>query len=129
MPPPPAARLSAAAVEAALSQLPGWSASTVGAGAPAAASGLHREYVFASFSAAWGWMSRVALLAEARDHHPEWRNVHARVAVRLTTHDAGGITDRDVIFARTIEGYFGELTGAAAAAAAAAAPAPAPPLR
>ena len=64
---------------------------------------LRREWNFRDFSAAWGFMSRVALLAESQDHHPEWSNVYGRVAIRLTTHDAGGLSARDVRLARAID--------------------------
>jgi len=57
---------------------------------------LSRSYTFADFSAAWGFMSRVALHAEKRDHHPEWFNVYNRVQVVLSTHDAGGVTEKVV---------------------------------
>jgi 4a-hydroxytetrahydrobiopterin dehydratase len=66
---------------------------------------IHRELRFADFSAAWGFMSRVALAAEAANHHPEWSNVYARVSVTLTTHDAGGLTQRDAELARRIDEY------------------------
>ena len=56
---------------------------------------LHKEYVFADFSEAWGWMSRVALAAEQLNHHPEWFNVYRTVRVDLATHDAGGVTALD----------------------------------
>lgn len=56
---------------------------------------LCREWVFADFSEAFGFMARCALVAERLGHHPDWRNVWNRVEVRLTTHDAGGITTRD----------------------------------
>ena len=64
---------------------------------------LHRSFRFADFSAAWGFMARVALLAEAQDHHPEWSNVYNRVEVTLTTHDAGGLSARDVRLAKAID--------------------------
>jgi len=57
---------------------------------------------FKDFSAAWGFMSQVALLAERMNHHPEWSNVYNRVDVALVTHDAGGITDKDVALANCI---------------------------
>ncbi len=63
---------------------------------------LHREWVFADFSAAWGFMARVALLAERHDHHPNWSNVYNRVRIRLTTHDAGGLSARDEKLAAAI---------------------------
>ena len=62
-----------------------------------------REVKFASFSAAWGIMSRIALIAERMDHHPEWSNTYNRVRIVLTTHDAGGLSVRDAEMARAIE--------------------------
>ncbi|WP_206931668.1 4a-hydroxytetrahydrobiopterin dehydratase [Roseococcus thiosulfatophilus] len=64
---------------------------------------LTRSFRFRDFSAAWGFMARVALLAEAQDHHPEWSNVYNRVEITLTTHDAGGLSARDVKLARSID--------------------------
>lgn len=64
---------------------------------------IHRRFVFRDFSAAFGFMARVALLAEKHDHHPEWSNVWNRVDIVLTTHDAGGLTERDVALARAID--------------------------
>ena len=61
---------------------------------------LHREFRFADFVHAFGFMTRVALVAEAMDHHPEWSNVYSRVVVDLTTHDAGGITASDLALAQ-----------------------------
>ena len=61
---------------------------------------ITRRFVFADFNAAFGFMTRVALHAERHDHHPEWSNVYNRVDVRLTTHDAGGLTERDFALAR-----------------------------
>lgn len=61
---------------------------------------ITRRFVFADFSAAFGFMTRVALAAEKMDHHPEWSNVYNRVEIRLTTHDAGGLTDRDFELAK-----------------------------
>lgn len=88
------ARLDDAAVQAALTGLPGW---TLHEGK------LRLERRFADFSQAWGFMSRVALLAEALRHHPEWSNVWNRVTIELTTHDAGGLTRRDVELATKIQ--------------------------
>jgi 4a-hydroxytetrahydrobiopterin dehydratase len=56
---------------------------------------LHREFLFAGFSEAFGFMARAALAAEKLDHHPDWSNVYNRVVVTLHTHDAGGLTDLD----------------------------------
>jgi 4a-hydroxytetrahydrobiopterin dehydratase len=64
---------------------------------------LHRELRFGNFVHAFGFMSSVALVAEAMNHHPEWRNVYDRVAIDLTTHDAGGISQRDVELAERID--------------------------
>ena len=64
---------------------------------------IQRSFKFADFNAAWGFMSRVALLAEQRDHHPEWFNVYNRVEITLTTHDAGGVSQRDLDMARFID--------------------------
>jgi len=64
---------------------------------------IMREFRFADFGAAWGFMSRVALLAEQQDHHPEWSNVYNRVSITLTTHDAGGLSARDVRLAQAID--------------------------
>jgi 4a-hydroxytetrahydrobiopterin dehydratase len=63
---------------------------------------IRRRFVFKDFSEAWGFMARVALLAEKHDHHPEWSNVWNRVEIVLTTHDAGGLSERDVLLARAI---------------------------
>ena len=61
---------------------------------------IEREFKLRNFSEAWAFMSRVALIAERHDHHPEWSNVYNRVAITLTTHDAGGLSERDVRMAR-----------------------------
>ena len=64
---------------------------------------IARKLTFADFNAAFGFMTRVALLADRVDHHPEWSNVYNRVEILLTTHDAGGVTKRDVDMARFID--------------------------
>lgn len=64
---------------------------------------IERKLVFADFNAAFGFMTRVALLADKADHHPEWSNVYNRVEIRLTTHDAGGVTRKDVELAQFID--------------------------
>lgn len=64
---------------------------------------ITRQFLFKDFSEAFGFMTRVALLAEVRDHHPEWSNVWNRVDILLTTHDAGGLSRRDVAMARAID--------------------------
>lgn len=65
---------------------------------------IARTFRFKDFSEAWGFMSRVALLAEAQDHHPEWFNVYNRVEITLTTHDAGGLSARDARMAAAMDG-------------------------
>ena len=85
--------LSSDEISAALADLPGWSMQN---------GALRRELRFADFSEAWGFMSRVALVAEKLDHHPDWSNVWATVVVSLSTHDAGGVTALDVEFAGRI---------------------------
>ncbi|MCA3277960.1 MAG: 4a-hydroxytetrahydrobiopterin dehydratase [Roseomonas sp.] len=64
---------------------------------------ITRSFRFKDFSEAWGFMARVALLAEGQDHHPEWFNVWNRVEITLSTHDAGGLSARDVRLAKAID--------------------------
>lgn len=92
------ATLHADEIERALATLPRWRFD-------ADRRGLAAEFTFADFSGAFAFMTRVALLAEKRDHHPEWSNVWNRVHVLMTTHDAGGVTAADVEFARAIDGW------------------------
>jgi 4a-hydroxytetrahydrobiopterin dehydratase len=74
---------------------------------------LRRELVFVNFSQAWGFMSRVALLAERQNHHPQWSNVWNRVTIELTTHDAGNtVTARDVKLAAAINDVVGDFATA-----------------
>jgi 4a-hydroxytetrahydrobiopterin dehydratase len=87
-------KLSDAEIQARLASLPGW---TVQAGK------LHRELRFADFVQAFAFMTRCALLAEKRDHHPEWFNVYNKVVIDLTTHDAGGISAKDFELAAAME--------------------------
>ncbi len=72
---------------------------------------IERRLTFADFNAAFGFMTRVALYADKADHHPEWSNVYNRVEVLLTTHDAGGVTARDVDMARFIDDAAAALGG------------------
>ena len=90
------AKLTEAERAALAAALPEWHA-------PAGRDAIHRRFRFADFSAAWGFMARVALLAEKQDHHPEWSNVWNTVEITLTTHDAGGLSARDVAMARAID--------------------------
>jgi 4a-hydroxytetrahydrobiopterin dehydratase len=94
MPKPKAVKLSQAKIEAALSKLPGWKLK---------GGKLHREYKFADFVAAFGFMSGAALVAQGMDHHPEWFNVWNKVHIDLATHDAGGVTALDVKLAHSME--------------------------
>ena len=89
-------RLTEADRHAALDELPDW---TEIPGREA----ITRTLKFKDFNEAFGFMARVALVAEKHDHHPEWRNVYNTVEVTLTTHDAGGVTARDVDLARAID--------------------------
>ena len=87
-------KLSKAKLAVALSKLPDWKLK---------GGKLHREYKFTDFAAAFGFMTRVALVAQDMDHHPEWFNVWNTVRVDLATHDAGGITALDVNLAHSME--------------------------
>jgi 4a-hydroxytetrahydrobiopterin dehydratase len=87
----------------ALAELQGWSAVD-------GRDAITKTYRFADFSAAFGFMARVALVAERLDHHPEWTNVYGRVEVVLTTHSAGGVTGLDVALAKAMDGFAGELS-------------------
>ena len=66
---------------------------------------LRRDFEFADFSAAFGFMTRVALLAESMDHHPEWFNVYNKVDVRLSTHDSGSVTELDIELAKKMNRF------------------------
>jgi len=68
---------------------------------------IRRTFRFRDFGEAWGFMARVALLAEAQDHHLEWSNVWNRVEILLSTHDAGGLSERDLRLARAIDALLG----------------------
>jgi 4a-hydroxytetrahydrobiopterin dehydratase len=82
--------------EAALAGLPGWRWD-------ADAAAIRRRFVFADFSAAFGFMTRVAMAAEKADHHPDWSNGWNRVDIALSTHSAGGLTALDIEMARTAD--------------------------
>jgi 4a-hydroxytetrahydrobiopterin dehydratase len=94
-------KLDSEARKKALMELTGW-AEVAGREA------ITRQFKFADFNAAFGWMTRVALLAEKMDHHPEWFNVYNRVDVTLASHDANGVTPRDIKMARAMNAYAGE---------------------
>ncbi len=89
-------KLNAAARARALAELPGWDP-VEGRGA------IQKSFRFKSFNQAWGFMSRVAPAAEAINHHPQWSNLYNRVEIVLTTHDCGGLSERDIQLARKIE--------------------------
>jgi 4a-hydroxytetrahydrobiopterin dehydratase len=85
---------------AALAQLEGWTASN-------GKDAIEKTYRFADFNAAFGFMTRVAIEADKRDHHPEWFNVYNRVEVTLTTHDYDGVSERDVQLAKFMDAIAG----------------------
>jgi len=95
-------RLSAEARKQALKGLPGWAEM-------AGREAIGRTFTFKDFSQAFGFMARVALVAEKHDHHPEWKNVYKTVEVVLATHDAGGVTTRDVELAKAMNGIAGQM--------------------
>lgn len=91
-----AQKLTGDARKAALARLEGWS-EVKGRDA------ISRTFAFADFNAAFGFMARAALIAEKLDHHPEWFNVYNKVEVTLATHDAGGVTERDIKLAEAMD--------------------------
>ncbi len=93
-------KLAQDVVEAALKERPDWKMTDDG-------KAIERRFVFRNFSEAFAFMTRVALKAEKMDHHPEWSNVYKTVDIRLTTHDAGGLTELDFVLARRIDAIFG----------------------
>ncbi len=68
---------------------------------------IARKFTFKDFNEAFGFMARAALVAEKMDHHPEWSNVYKTVEVVLSTHDAGGVTEKDVALAKAMDGFAG----------------------
>jgi 4a-hydroxytetrahydrobiopterin dehydratase len=72
---------------------------------------ISREFVFADFNRAFAFMTQVALAAEKADHHPEWANVYNKVRITLTTHDAGGVTQKDLELARFADEAYARLKG------------------
>jgi 4a-hydroxytetrahydrobiopterin dehydratase len=97
-----AERLSAQARQSALDGLQGWKE-------VAGREAIARNFTFRDFSEAFGFMVRVALVAEKNDHHPEWRNVYRTVEVVLATHDAGGVTVRDIELAKAMNAIAAQL--------------------
>jgi 4a-hydroxytetrahydrobiopterin dehydratase len=84
----------------ALHELKGWSEAK-------GRDAITKTFQFKSFNQAWGWMSRVALFCEKTGHHPEWSNVYGRVEVTLSTHSAGGVTEKDIALAGKMDDYSG----------------------
>jgi 4a-hydroxytetrahydrobiopterin dehydratase len=91
-----AQKLAAEARKAALGKLAGWSDAK-------GRDAITKKFVFADFNAAFGFMTRAALMAEKLDHHPEWFNVYKTVEVTLATHDAGGVTELDIKLAQAMD--------------------------
>lgn len=90
-------KLNESELNSSLGQLSGWSVKE---------GKLHREYKFADFAHAFGFMTTAAVMIEKMNHHPEWFNVYNRVVIDLTTHDAGGITKNDVELARLFNSIY-----------------------
>ncbi|NJL08777.1 MAG: 4a-hydroxytetrahydrobiopterin dehydratase [Methylacidiphilales bacterium] len=88
--------------EQALQALPGWREAED-------RDAITKRFVFRDFSEAFGWMTRVALVAERMDHHPEWLNVYKTVEVTLSTHDAGGVTELDAALAKIMDGIAAQI--------------------
>jgi len=100
-----AERLSAEARKSALQGIPGWSEVS-------GREAIARTFTFKDFNEAFGFMSRAALVAEKNDHHPEWRNVYRTVEVLLSTHDADGVTQRDIDLAKAMNAIASQLGAA-----------------
>lgn len=94
-------KLDPDSVEARLSDLPGWAYDREG-------DALTRDIKLQDFSEAFALMTRIALAAEQADHHPEWSNVYSRISIRLTTHDVGGVSERDFALAERINSFLGK---------------------
>lgn len=97
-----AERLTLSEVQARLATLQGWTLKTD-------STSISKTFQFKDFSGAWSFMSRVALLAEKMDHHPDWANVYNKVDVTLSTHDAGGLTKLDFKMAEFMDQFAGDI--------------------
>ena len=97
--PPPVSKLDDDMIRDRLGEIPDWKLES---------DKLCRVLVFDDFVDAFGFMTKVALLAETKNHHPDWSNVYNRVTICLNTHDVGGISDRDFDLAAAIDGLLGE---------------------
>ena len=91
-----AGKLSGDARKQALAQVPDWSEAME-------RDAIFRKFTFRDFNEAFGFMTRAALIAEKSDHHPEWFNVYRNVEVTLSTHDAGGLTEKDIALAKAMD--------------------------
>ena len=100
------AKLAIEELKQALKRLPDWSLA-------ADREAIRRGFRFVDFDAAFAFMARTALLAAKMDHHPEWSNVYNKVDVTLATHDAGGVTQKDIDLATAMDGYAALLSGGA----------------
>ena len=89
-------KLNTGELDIQLADMPGWQIVE-------ARHGIHRHIEFADFNEAFGFMTRVAIKAQEMDHHPEWSNVYNKVDITLLTHEAGGLTERDIALARFID--------------------------
>ncbi len=89
-------KLTGDARKAALATIPGWTDLME-------RDAIFRKFTFRDFNEAFGFMTRAALIAEKRDHHPEWLNVYRTVEVTLSTHDAGGLTEKDIALAKAMD--------------------------
>jgi 4a-hydroxytetrahydrobiopterin dehydratase len=96
-------KMTAQEIEAGLEGLSGWHLKE---------GKLHRQLKFKNFVQAWGFMTQIAILAERANHHPEWSNVYSRVTIDLTTHEAGGISQRDFELARKINETLADMASA-----------------
>ena len=96
----PISRLTESERDAALTSLPDWTLRDDG-------QAIVRKLTFGDFGEAFGFMTRVAIAADKADHHPEWFNVYNRVEITLTTHDAGGLSKRDIALAEAIDAMMG----------------------
>jgi len=83
------------------SDLPGWTGGD---------NSIKKSFKFEDFAEAFGFMTQIAIVADRMDHHPEWFNVYNRVDITLTTHDAGGVTEKDVTLAKAMEKAVGQIT-------------------
>lgn len=89
-------KLSSEEKSAALAKIPGWMAASQ-------RDAIQKTFKFVDFNAAFGFMTRAALIAEQMNHHPEWLNVYNRVDVTLTTHDCGGLSEKDIHLAQALD--------------------------